>query len=91
MQTNTYYKLSERELRKKLSAVESKELKFTSELKKLKSQIKLNAEQKYLIQDAIMEKWRQPSNELLQAISEVENGEVETYETLDDFKRAMND
>lgn len=37
-----------------------------------------------------MEKWRQPSKELLQAIKEVENKEVETYETLDDFKREIN-
>lgn len=35
MQTNTYYELSERELWKKLSAIENKELKFISELKKL--------------------------------------------------------
>ncbi|MDE6885891.1 MAG: hypothetical protein K2P17_02460 [Helicobacteraceae bacterium] len=34
---------------------------------------------------------KQPSDELLEAIREVRNGEVERYESFEDFKKAMLD
>ncbi|WP_299385223.1 hypothetical protein [Helicobacter sp. UBA3407] len=34
---------------------------------------------------------KEPSDELLEAIREVRNGEVERYESFEDFKKAMLD
>ena len=36
-------------------------------------------------------KQKEPSDELLEAIREVRNGEVERYENFEDFKKAMLD
>lgn len=39
--------------------------------------------------DAKMTSEKEPSDRLLEAIKEVENGEVESYENFEEFKKAM--
>lgn len=51
----------------------------------LKSVIKLNPQVKFKIT-----KSKEPSDELLEAIRQVENGEVTEWKNLDEFKKAMS-
>ncbi|MBK3505325.1 hypothetical protein JJB28_09735 [Campylobacter fetus subsp. venerealis] len=97
---NSYNKYTERELRKKLSATENKEIKFENELiriktkfenetTKIKNQLEKIIQEKHLIKDAIMEKWRKPSDELLEAIKEVENGQTTKYNDIDTMMKDL--
>ena len=38
-----------------------------------------------------MEKWREPSNELLEAIAEIERGEFIHCENFDEYLKAVNE
>ena len=51
----------------------------------LKSVIKLNPQVEFKIK-----KSKEPSDELLEAIRQVENGEVTEWQSLDEFKKAMS-
>lgn len=51
----------------------------------IKSIIKLNPQVKFKIT-----KPKEPSNELLEAIKEVENGEVITFDNFNEFKKTMS-
>ena len=57
----------------------------------LKAKVKAIVEKRHLIQDAIMEKWREPSNELLEAIAEIERGEFIHCENFDEYLKAVNE
>lgn len=86
-----YSNYSERQLKKMLDTTESREAKLKAEFLALKAKVKTIVEKRHLIQDAIMEKWREPSNELLEAIAEIERGEFIHCENFDEYLKAVNE
>lgn len=86
-----YSTYSERQLKKMLDTTESKEAKLKAEFFALKAKIKAIVEKRHLIQDAIMQKWREPSDELLEAIAEIERGEFIHCENFDEYLKAVNE
>lgn len=78
---------SERQLKTMLDTLEKETIKITAEKEKLENRLKEKIKRGHFIKDALMEKWRTPSKELLEAIKEVEKGEVVSF---DNHQQAMD-
>lgn len=76
----------ERQLKKMLDTLEKEVLKITLEQARLKSKLDDKIKKGHFIKDELMERWRTPNSNLLKAIDEVKNGEVETFSS---HKEAM--
>ena len=79
-----------RQLSVLLNTMEKNILKI--KLDRIKLDNKLNEAEKkcHFVKDILMERWRQPSQELLEAIKEVENGETTIYDSVDDMMKDLN-
>lgn len=80
---------SERQLKTMLDTLEKEAVKIKAEQSRL--QIRLNEKIKkgHFVKDALMEKWRTPSPELLEAIKEIENGGGTLCKSMEEFDRQM--
>lgn len=77
---------SEKQLKTMLDTLEKEASKIEAEKSKLEFRLKEKIKKGHFIKDALMEKWRTPSEELLEAIKEVEKGETVSF---DSHKEAM--
>lgn len=77
---------SERQLKTMLDTLEKEAAKIEAEKSKLEYRLKEKIKRGHFVKDALMEKWRTPSNELLEAIKEVKRGETLSF---DSHKEAM--
>lgn len=85
MECKDYTAFSEKELLKMLGANERQE-------NKLKAQLNTIAQERHFIKDAIMQKWREPSDGLLskkatKAVKKAKEPEFYTLETSPSFKK----
>ncbi|OBV29510.1 hypothetical protein BKN38_01115 [Helicobacter sp. CLO-3] len=75
LQTKDYSKYSAKRLQSMLNTKQAK-------VEKLQAEIKILKLEQNLVKNALTKR-KTPSKELLQAIKEVENGEVSTYESIE--------
>lgn len=75
LQTKDYSKYSAKRLQSMLNTKQAK-------VEKLQAEIKILKLEQNLVKNALTKR-KTPSRELLQAIKEVENGEVSTYESIE--------
>ncbi|HEC1728225.1 TPA: hypothetical protein R1703_001354 [Campylobacter lari] len=80
---------SERQLKVMLDTLEKETIKITAEKAKLENKLKEKIKKGHFIKDALMEKWRTPSKELLEAMQEVKNGETTTYNSIDEMMKDL--
>ena len=78
---------SERQLKTMLDTLEKEAIKIKTEKTRLEDKLADKIKKGHFVKDALMEKWRTPSAELLEAIKEVENGEVVSF---DNHQQAMD-
>lgn len=78
---------SERQLKVMLDTLAKETIKIKAEKSKLEDRLREKIKKEHFIKDALMEKWRTPSPELLEAIKEVERGEVISF---DNHQQAMD-
>lgn len=71
---------SERQLKLMLDTLEKETIKITAEKTRIENKLKEKIKKSHFVKDALMEKWRTPSPELLESIKEVERGEVISFE-----------
>ncbi|ANV97649.1 hypothetical protein BBW65_01980 [Helicobacter enhydrae] len=71
---------NEKQLKGMMDALEKETMKINAEKKRIENKLNNRIRKKHFIQDALMEKWRTPSARLLNAIEEVERGEVVSFE-----------
>lgn len=77
---------SERQLKTMLNTLEKEATKLEAEKARLEYRLNEKIKKGHFVKDALMEKWRTPSAELLEAIKEVERGEVVSF---DNHQKAM--
>ncbi|MFG5117043.1 hypothetical protein O8I41_07845 [Campylobacter lari] len=84
---------SERQLKVMLDTLEKEIVKIQAEKtkldKKFENRLKYRIKKGHFIKDALMEKWRTPNKELLEAIQEVKNGETTTYNSIDEMMKDL--
>ena len=80
---------SERQLQTMLNNIEKEALKIELEKSKLENKLKDKIKKGHFIKDALMERWRKPNNDLLEAMQEIKNGGGITCESMQDFDRVM--
>lgn len=80
---------SERQLQTMLNNIEKETAKIEAEKNRLENKLKEKIKKGYLIKDALIEKWRTPSDELLEAIKEVENGQTTKYSSVDEMMKDL--
>lgn len=80
---------SERQLKAMLDALEKESIKITAEKTRLENKLKDRIKKGHFIKDALMEKWRTPSAELLEAINEIKNGGGTLCKSMEEFDRHM--
>ncbi|EAC1801542.1 hypothetical protein D6198_09500, partial [Campylobacter coli] len=66
-------------------------IKIQAEKTKLENKLKDKIKKGHFVKDALMEKWRTPSAELLEAIEDYKNGNVETYANFEEYKKALKE
>ena len=81
---------NERQLKVMLDTLEKEAIKIKIEQTKLENKLKDKIKKCHFVKDILMERWRQPSQELLEAIKEVENGETTIYDSVDDMMKDLN-
>ncbi|ENM8242326.1 hypothetical protein AB8156_001853 [Campylobacter jejuni] len=82
---------SERQLKIMLDNLEKEIIKIQTEKTKLENKLKDKIKKGHFVKDALMEKWRTPSAELLEAIEDYKNGNVETYANFEEYKKALKE
>lgn len=80
---------SERQLQTMLNNLEKEALKIELEKSKLENKLKDKIKKGHFIKDALMERWRKPNNDLLEAMQELENGGGITCKSMQDFDKVM--
>ncbi|EAI3583457.1 hypothetical protein MKT50_001685 [Campylobacter jejuni] len=80
---------SERQLKVMLDTLEKETIKIQAEKAKLENKLKDKIKKGHFIKDALMEKWRTPSPELLEAIEEIKNGGGTLCKSMEEFNRQM--
>lgn len=80
---------SERQLKVMLDTLEKETIKIQAEKAKLESKLKDKIKKGHFIKDALMEKWRTPNAELLEAIEEIKNGGGTLCKSMEEFKAKM--
>lgn len=80
---------SERQLKIMLDTLEKETIKIKAEKTKLEDKLKEKIKKGHFVKDALMEKWRTPSAELLEAIKDVERGETTTYDSVDEMMKDL--
>ncbi|EKH9391086.1 hypothetical protein PIF23_001722 [Campylobacter jejuni] len=80
---------SERQLKVMLDTLEKETIKIQAEKAKLESKLKDKIKKGHFVKDALMEKWRTPSAELLEAMQELENGGGTLCKSMEEFDRQM--
>lgn len=78
---------NERQLIAMNNTIEKEIVKLKAEKARIDNKLYEKSRKKHFIKDAIMEKWREPSKELLEAIQEVKKGEVISF---DNHQQAMD-
>ena len=81
---------SERQLKVMLDTLEKETIKITAEKTKIENKLKEKIKKSHFVKDALMEKWRTPSKELLEAINEVKNNEVISFDNHKDAMEYLN-
>ena len=80
---------SERQLKTMLDSLGKQKTKLMTEQTKLQNRINDKIKKEHFVKDALMEKWRTPSKELLEAIKEVQSGQTTTYNSVDEMMRDL--
>lgn len=80
---------SERQLQTMLNSIEKETAKIEAEKNRLENKLKEKIKKGHLIKDALIEKWRTPSPELLEAIKEVKNGQTTKYNSVDEMMKDL--
>lgn len=80
---------SERQLKTMLDTLEKEAEKIKAEKVKLEDKLKEKIKKGHFVKDALMEKWRTPSPQLLEAIEEVKRGETIKCKTMEEFEKSM--
>ena len=80
---------SERQLKTMLDSLGKQKTKLMTEQTKLQNRINDKIKKEHFVKDALMEKWRMPSKELLEAIKEVQSGQTTTYNSVDEMMRDL--
>ena len=80
---------SERQLKTMLDSLGKQKTKLMTEQTKLQNRINDKIKKEHFIKDALMEKWRTPSKEFLEAIKEVQSGQTTTYNSVDEMMRDL--
>ena len=81
---------SERQLKVMLDTLEKEEIKIKAEQTRLENKLKDKIKKGHFIKDILIEKWRTPSEQLSQAINEVKNNEVISFENHKDAMEYLN-
>lgn len=81
---------SERQLKVMLDTLEKEAIKIKAEQTRLENKLKDKIKKGHFIKDALIEKWKTPSEQLLQAINEVKNNEVISFENHKDAMEYLN-
>lgn len=81
---------SERQLKVMLDTLEKETIKIAAEKTRIENKLKEKIKKSHFVKDALMEKWRTPSKELLEAINEVKNNEVISFDNLKDAMEYLN-
>lgn len=76
---------NEKQLKSMLNTLNQEIIRIKAEQLKLENKLKEKIKKEHFVKDAIMEKWRTPSAELLEAIKEVENGETTRYNNVEEM------
>ncbi|EAJ7133481.1 hypothetical protein AB709_07880 [Campylobacter jejuni] len=80
---------SERQLKVMLDTLEKETIKIQAEKAKLENKLKDKIKKGHFIKDALMEKWRTPNPELLEAIEEIKSGGGILCKSMEEFNRQM--
>lgn len=80
---------SERQLKVMLDTLEKEATKIQAEKARLENKLKDKITKGHLVKDALMEKWRTPSAELLEAIQEINNGGGTLCKSMEEFDKHM--
>lgn len=80
---------SERQLKVMLDTLEKETIKIQAEKAKLENKLKDKIKKGHFVKDALMEKWRTPGAELLEAIEEVKRGETTTYNSVEEMMKDL--
>lgn len=81
---------SERQLKVMLDTLEKETIKIAAEKTRIENKLKEKIKKSHFVKDALMEKWRTPSKELLEAINEVKNNEVISFDNHKDAMEYLN-
>jgi hypothetical protein len=81
---------SERQLKVMLDTLEKETIKIAAEKTRIENKLKEKIKKSHFVKDALMEKWRTPSKELLEAIKEVKNNEVISFDNHKDAMEYLN-
>ena len=81
---------SERQLKIMLDTLEKETIKIAAEKTRIENKLKEKIKKSHFVKDALMEKWRTPSKELLEAINEVKNNEVISFDNHKDAMEYLN-
>ena len=82
---------SEKQLRIMLDNIDEEIEKTQAEKARIENKLKETIKKGHFVKDVLMEKWRTPRESLLNAIKEIENGECETYDTVEEAIEAMQE
>ncbi|WP_265611676.1 hypothetical protein, partial [Campylobacter jejuni] len=69
--------------------LEKETIKIQAEKAKLENKLKDKIKKGHFVKDALMEKWRTPSAELLEAMQELKNGGGTLCKSMEEFDRQM--
>lgn len=73
-----------------LDTLEKEITRIEAEKSRLEYRLKEKIKKGHFIKDTLMEKWRTPSNELLEVIKEVENGKVVSFDNMQQAMEYLN-
>lgn len=80
---------NERQLKVMLDTLEKETIKIKIEQTKLENKLKDKIKKSHFVKDILMERWRQPSQELLEAIQEIQNGGGTVCTSMEEFDKQM--
>ncbi|WP_265607347.1 hypothetical protein, partial [Campylobacter jejuni] len=74
------------QLKVMLDTLEKETIKIQAEKAKLENKLKDKIKKGHFVKDALMEKWRTPSAELLEAMQELKNGGGTLCKSMEEFE-----
>ena len=80
---------SERQLKVILDNLKKETIKIAAEKTRIENKLKEKIKKSHFVKDALMEKWRTPSKELLEAINEIKNSGGTLCTSMEEFDKQM--